>query len=547
MLEALRSGKINPEKLIEMETGERRTFFEGVVGKENAFDVNALFESKLLLKDQKRGLVRWAKQITGLKEPVRKDLITKIEKMEKVLDSDLIDLAAKKLGTRVSIEEMQEISKLTKEAVEARDAIKEDSPNGSPERLEYGLKSVLLQEYVDALKLRSDLTYKEWIKQEGLGEITLKGADQLKSLRSMGDISFSLRQGLPTLLTHPTIWWKGFSKQFADIGAALGGKDPLRAVRAEVISRKNALNGKYQAGKFDLGVIAEEAFPATVGENIPVFGRISKASEAAYTGMALRLRAELADMFIEKAEASGMDLLHNASDARSVGTYVNSLTGRGNIGRLGASAARGVNSTFFSPRFAKSRYDILTGHRFGFALEKGQGREFVRKRAAEDMAKIIGGVAVTLYIAKQLGFDVELDPRSTKAGQICYKDTCFDVTGGIRGFATLASRVITQSTKSAGSGKVTELNTGRFGSMTVADVLLNFAFGKLSPAAGLIRDAWLRGEDYSGEKFSLKKSLLFLPTPITFESIYGMKEEEASIFWAALIAEELGISTTQYK
>ena len=104
---ALRGGKIVPEKLMDMSSAERRTFFEGLVGKENALDVNTLFEAKLLLKDQKRGLVAWAKQVSGIKEATRKDILTKIEKMEKVLSPEserafLKDLTEKRLGTEVT-------------------------------------------------------------------------------------------------------------------------------------------------------------------------------------------------------------------------------------------------------------------------------------------------------------------------------------------------------------------------------------------------------------------------------------------------------------
>ena len=76
-LNSLREGKIIPEKLMDMSSAERRTFFESIVG-ENAQSVNALFESKLLLKDQKRGLVTWAKQITGISEAARRDMLSKI-------------------------------------------------------------------------------------------------------------------------------------------------------------------------------------------------------------------------------------------------------------------------------------------------------------------------------------------------------------------------------------------------------------------------------------------------------------------------------------
>src|SRR3990167_1574600 len=108
---AIRSGEITPLKLIKMESGERRAFFEQIVGKENAFEVNALVESKLLLKNQQNGLVTAFKQMTGLKEAARRDLLSTVQRLDKLLSPDgvenfLKDATAKRLGTEVTFEEI---------------------------------------------------------------------------------------------------------------------------------------------------------------------------------------------------------------------------------------------------------------------------------------------------------------------------------------------------------------------------------------------------------------------------------------------------------
>ncbi len=45
-----------------MSSADRHAFFSKIVGEDHAGPVNALFESKLLLKDQQRGLINWAKK-----------------------------------------------------------------------------------------------------------------------------------------------------------------------------------------------------------------------------------------------------------------------------------------------------------------------------------------------------------------------------------------------------------------------------------------------------------------------------------------------------
>jgi len=53
----LKDGTVNPAKLAEMGSKERRVELAKYVGEANAEKTNALFESKLLLKNQQKGLV----------------------------------------------------------------------------------------------------------------------------------------------------------------------------------------------------------------------------------------------------------------------------------------------------------------------------------------------------------------------------------------------------------------------------------------------------------------------------------------------------------
>ena len=50
LMDAISSGKLNPEKLNKMNSSEVREFLEPIVGKENAKEVNLLYEKTKLLK-----------------------------------------------------------------------------------------------------------------------------------------------------------------------------------------------------------------------------------------------------------------------------------------------------------------------------------------------------------------------------------------------------------------------------------------------------------------------------------------------------------------
>jgi hypothetical protein len=153
-LAALKDGTINPEKLMDMSSEERRGFFEGIIGKENAPDVNALFESKMLLKDQQRGLVSWAKKVAGLNKKAKASLIDKISKLDRVLQPEddktfLADLAAQKLGTTVTADEARNIMDLARKAQAAKEAPTDNLFGVSDEQL---LAASDLRHYISSLK-----------------------------------------------------------------------------------------------------------------------------------------------------------------------------------------------------------------------------------------------------------------------------------------------------------------------------------------------------------------------------------------------------------
>lgn len=124
---ALRDGRLAPDKLSAMTSAERRAEFAKHVGDDFAGEVNAQFESKLLLKDQQAGMVRWAQKTAGLTEPVRRDILNSIAKLDRVLNPAeeqdfLADLAAKKLGVGVTVEEAQKVFQLAQTAQALKDA-----------------------------------------------------------------------------------------------------------------------------------------------------------------------------------------------------------------------------------------------------------------------------------------------------------------------------------------------------------------------------------------------------------------------------------------
>lgn len=552
-LTALRDGTVDPEKLIDMSSAERRAFFAKLIGEDNAKEVNALLEAKLLLKDQKRGMVTWAKQIAGLSDTAKADLVSRIERMDKVLDptdehSFLADLAAKKLGVdgEISFDEAKAVSELSKKVTDSRAAINETDPVGSPSRLEYGANYVALQNLVHDLKNSASATTLEDIKQHplqsaGRAAVSLPGL--AKSIMASFDDSYAGRQGFRAIFTHPTLWAQNFVHSLEYIAKSLGkpGTDHsiIDGVRAEIFSRPNAIDGTYKAMKLDVGITSEEAYPTSLPARIPGIGRLYSASETAYNGMAMRLRADIADQVIATAKNSGIDL-SEPRQLESLGRLVNSLTGRGSLGQF-EKVGKAVNVWFFSPKSLKASFDFLT-------LHAGDDMTvYARKLAATNLLKVTAGIATIMGVANALWpGSVEFDPRSADFGKIRIGDSRFDITGGMASLATLAARIVTLSSKSSTTGRVNKLNSGKFGSQTALDVAVSFATNKASPAGSILID-YLKGQTFQGTKPTVLGELAnaFVPFPVSNVQ-QMMSDPKAANPILGEIADAFGINVNTY-
>jgi len=545
---ALSKGDINPAQLSEMTSKERREFFSKIIGERDAADINALFESKLLLKNQQLGMINWAKKVTGISQATKQDIISKIERLDSVLSPEnektfLSDLIRKRLGIDITTKEAKKITELSSNIKTTKSKMNTDFSFPSEElRLAYGRSVVDLQDYVKDLKVRTNKFGLAEAKSEPItalkkGIVNIGGLS--KSLKASLDNSVIGRQGLKTLFTNPKIWLKNSKKSFEDIVKVFGGENVMREIKADVLSRPNSLNGLYNKERLAVGVI-EEAYPTSLPEKIPGLGRAFKASETAFTGFQYRTRADLFDKYVEIAEKTGGDII-------GIGKLVNSLTGRGSIGSAEKIATE-LNNVFFSPRLFKSNLDTLTAH----AGSSNMGRFFTtgfsaKKQAAKNTLKIIGGIAAILAIADAVSpGSVEWDARSADFGKIKIGDTRFDVSGGMSSVITLIARNLRSSSKSSITGLISELNTGNYGSRTRLDTLINFSQNKLSPVASTFNRLY-EGETFEGKKptFGSEAKNLFAPLPITNYQELKDDPNSANIL-LGILADSLGIGTNTY-
>ncbi len=564
--EALKDKTLDVGKLLNMTSEERVAMFEKYAG-EDATKVNLLFEEKLVLKNRMTGLKNWASKVgqIGRYDPAKKAKLNELisayraKQQERIFspkenESFLADLAEEVLGTRITREEAEVVFELSnKVETSLRENFNGKEWTSESAAKEYGAAKVQLENYVEALK-EGDQSLMTLVKEKASSLKETFKEDKprfvydvlIGSLKQIADTSISLvasvdnsflgRQGLKTLMTHPSAWWPGAKKSFVDFGKTLTGHQMKDALMADIYSRPNYINGGYERAK--LIPKNEEQFPTSLPERIPVLGRVFTASKVAFEGSAVRMRADLYDLVAKIAEKNGLDVTDKVWQ-KDIGRMIGSLTARGQWGERGEGTL--VRVLLWAPKMLKANWDVLTVHSGGMGLETA----FARKQAALNLTKIVAETAAVIMIANAIKpGSVETDPRSTDFAKLKIGNTRFDLTAGAGSLIVLASRIATLSTKSS-TGLIRPLNTGEFGSSSALDVLYQFLEGKTSPPIRVVVN-FLKGRDYKGEKPTIGGEIISSTVPIFLQNALELKDDRSVAAVLGVLLDGLGINANTY-
>ena len=520
-LKGLKSGEIDPQKLASMTSEERRAFFSKMFNEDVAKNVNALFESKLLLKNQKQGMITWAKTVGGLNKEAKKDLVSRINRLDKVLNPEeekafLEDLAAKKLGIDVSQEEAKKIFDLAKKA--------EDLRLDSKKRIEYGNALLDFYDYTDSLN-------------PNRVSLAVAAANIPKTLMSSLDFSAGLRQGWGMMTRKE--WYLSFVNQFKYAFS----KKAFRDLQADIISRpsydlmkSSGLRISSLATK--LAQKEEDFIGAAILRRLPWVG----ASERAYVGFLNKLRADVFDHLVKSAELAGENVSKGSKELNDIANTINDFTGSGNIGKGDryASAVPLFNAGLFSPRKISATVNMFNPARY---LDPRISKT-ARKAALRQLIGSLSATATFMGLASMAGADIETNPISSDFGKIKIGNTRFDVSGGNANYLTLLSRLAENKTKSTTTGKVRELGKG-YKADNRGTLILKFGRNKLSPLAGELVSL-ITGSDFMGKPVDIKKDALEMITPMIVGSVMQMAAIDKDIVPIGILAELFGVGVQSY-
>lgn len=487
--QAIASGAITPEKLLSLTSTEaRRSFLEQYVGAQNVQQVNTLLESKFLLKNQQRGIITWAKRtMYGPKKPA--DLIAKVEKLDKAMNPQemqgfLADIVEKRLGTRIAPETAKEITALARVARELHDP-----------------KKPLWQQSTDYLKARQ--TLQKQVRENSVPPI-LNTAAKVKALgiagmfiqraiKVGGDVSFVGRQAKAYIGT------KEWNNAVSTIPNSL--KNPNAIDDLEIDIMRDKYYEDIQKVRNSLGLTAfgtkvsewEELYASKAIGKVPVLRTLERSNEVFIN----HLRYYRMSHIIDGYERSGYNITQDPKAMEALAETISAASGRGKW-----KGAKEFSTVLFGPKWMASRWQVYTN----LFTKKGAAQ----KEAASALGRLAGTSAVILGLMAmvppdlkdKLGMTVELDPRSPNFGSVKFGRTRFDMTGGMAQLITIATRIAMRSTKNPVTGKITRLNTGKYGETTSFDLLMNYFTYKTSPIASIVRDL-LKGRDFEGRRLEL--------------------------------------------
>lgn len=250
-----------------------------------------------------------------------------------------------------------------------------------------------------------------------------------RSLQTTLDDSMALIQGKNVLTWKPGTWIKGVGNglaagfranpiDYAERHLVNIQNDPLysRAVQAKLAL--SDVKGSFQGQEETVAGLLENKIPGLAN------------SKAMATVTMNQMRFDL----FRKLAAAGPD---NADYLEDIARIINVATGKGD-GKLAQwIGGKEGGMVFYAPRYYVSKWQ----HNFGQPLWKAKTAEGMRE-AGKMYGSQLAGYGILLKTVQELGFEVELDPRSANFGRASNGQWSFDLfnqqSEGLRVAAQLA-------------------------------------------------------------------------------------------------------------
>ena len=364
------------------------------------------------------------------------------------------------------------------------------------------------------------------------------GADIInvpRSMMSSFDLSAPFRQGL--FMSTRKEFWKSFKPMFKSFGS----DKAYKALNESITTHPN-FKLMEESGLALTNILPtigrEEKFATQLAEKIPGLGIGIKASSRAYSGFLNKLRADVFNDLVSKAEKVGLDPKQNVKLLKDISYLINAGTGRGHI-RFSGDAAKVINGVFFSPRLMSSRMTLLNPYTY----LSPKLDPFVRKQALRDLFAVSVAVASVNALANVAGAKITVDPRNADFGKIKIGNTRIDVMGGFQQYIRAVAQIGTGETISSTTGKEYTLGEG-YKPQTSLDIIAKNLEYKESPVASFFTTI-ARGSSPFNEEITIPGEVLKRLTPLFVQDVWELWHDDPTSVPLALVGA-LGFGVQTY-
>ncbi len=285
----------------------------------------------------------------------------------------------------------------------------------------------------------------------GIGLVGIKLsklANTTKSMENALSLAAPLRHGIGM------IHRKEFYPAFRDMFKFFGNKEFYDASMRAIEEHPKYLEAR-ESGLFlpKAASGADEEFLDSYVGNIPRFTGIPQAvaaSKRAYTGFLNKLKFDVYKNMSDLAEDLGYDLFTDRSgknpvgfasrEARGIANFINTFTGRGDLGRLNKMTTE-LNLLMWSPRMMASRLQMFTSPKLYMDLPKEMRMEGLKSLLA---IASLGTIIDTA--ASYAGAKVSTNILSTDFGKSRFGTRLIDPWGGFQQYVVGAARFLAGKT-----------------------------------------------------------------------------------------------------
>lgn len=371
-------------------------------GKKINYDTKvAVLQSKL---DDIEGFVRQTEKDNTKIEEVH----NKVYELQEQLDMGIRPLKKKQKPSTEQIDlakqkvaDLRKIIRTQDKIYDIENQIATGNYTDTTVKQEYLLKSKEVQsKEVELLRSKRALNKKLYEEKPKFGRYAHESVDFLKAAKTTADMSAFLRQLMVSNINHPIRGTQGFAKAFR----AMFSKNSSDEIMSDMLHHPNQwIRDKAGLELFDIGGGDKglEYFRSNLIEKVPLFGKVTQASERNMATAINMMRVSVFDDYIKKNPLATNDRL------RDKAKFLNIVTGSGTIPKK----AQVLNYLLFAPKFAISKPELIYRT---VAPEKWGGFETLggRADAAKELATAATVAGGALALAAQFGLDVSMDPQS---------------------------------------------------------------------------------------------------------------------------------------